>query len=243
MTEFKDFFFKRIINKRNFTYRLILDAFAPYLTDGKRVLDIGCGAGTLSFYIGSHGNYVKGVDISSKAIRACEISAKDLGIGKNVSFQVADFLKINISERFDVILCSEVLEHLVDDRLAAKKIFSNLKNDGVALISVPSKRAPLFRLGLIKGFDRQVGHLRRYTLEELVILLKEQGLRILETRKTQGILRNFLFYNFLGALPLRFANRFWIISDILTFFDNITLRLFGESQIIVVAQKPEEEEK
>jgi len=75
-------------------------------------------------------------------------------------------------------------------------------------------------------------------MEELTGLLKDAGLKIIETRKTQGIFRNFLFYNRLGNLPLRLANRFWIVSDIFTFIDNITLKLFGESQLIVVAQKP-----
>ena len=75
-------------------------------------------------------------------------------------------------------------------------------------------------------------------MEELTGLLKNAGLKIIETRKTEGIFRNFLFYNRLGRLPLKFANRFWIISDIFTSIDNITLKLLGESQLIVVAQKP-----
>ena len=75
-------------------------------------------------------------------------------------------------------------------------------------------------------------------MEELTGLLRDAGLKIIETRKTEGIFRNFLFYNRLGRLPLRLANRFWIVSDVFTFIDNITLKLFGESQLIVVAQKP-----
>jgi len=234
---------KRIIERKNFTYRLILDFLEPYLIDRKRILDIGCGVGTLSFYIASRGNDVKGIDISHGAIAACKLNAKGLGLEKNVNFQAVDFLKTEINGGFDLILCSEVLEHLINEQLAIKKIFGNLRNGGILMVSVPSRNAPLFRLGFMKKFDKKVGHLRRYDVSQLLDLFKKNNFEILEVKGTEGIFRNFLFYNWLGALPLRFANRFAIISDIFTFFDNITLRLFGESQIIVVAQKPGKEEK
>ena len=228
---------KRIIGKKNFTYRLILDILEPNLGDEKKVLDVGCGAGTLSFYMASKGNYVKGIDISSGVIKACKLTAKVLGLEENTNFQTEDFSKKKIDERFDLVICSEVLEHIKNDKLAVKKLFNFLKSEGILLLSVPSQNAPLFRLGLIKEFDKEVGHLRRYNLNGLVNLLREPGFRILETRKSEGILRNSLFVSRFGSQIVRVANRFEVISDILTFLDNITLKLFGESQIIVVAQK------
>lgn len=234
---------KRVIHQKNFTYRLILSVLEPYLVDEKRILDIGCGAGTLSFYMASKGNNVVGIDISSRVISVCKLNAKNLNLEKNVNFKVVDFLKARIDKHFDLVLCSEVLEHLVDDHLALQKIFDNLKQSGLVFISAPSRNAPLLRLGFLRKFDEKVGHLRRYGLNQIVDLLRNQKFKILEARKTEGILRNFLFVSRLGSPMVRVANRFSIVSDIFTFFDNITLRLFGESQIIVVAQKPEKEER
>jgi len=234
---------KRVINRRNFTYRLLLQIIGSQLVSKRRVLDIGCGAGTLSLYLASKGVHATGVDISTRAIEACEITAKRLRLEKNADFKVLDFSKKSIKGKFDLVLCLELLEHLEDDKVASKKIYENLGDNGVAIISTPTKSAPLYRLGLTKREDKRSGHLRRYTMEELTGLLKDEGFRIVETRKTEGVFRNFLFYNRLGLLPLKFANRFTIISDLFTFIDNITLKLFGESQIIVVAQKPGKEKK
>jgi 2-polyprenyl-3-methyl-5-hydroxy-6-metoxy-1,4-benzoquinol methylase len=230
-------FQRKLIGRKNFTYCLILNTLEPYLGNKQKVLDIGCGAGTLSFYIANKGNFVMGVDISSRAIKICNITAKKLGLGKAIVFEVGDFLKSKIRERVDLILCCEVLEHLVDDKIAIKKIFNDLKDGGILFITVPSKNAPLLRLGALKRFDRNVGHLRRYSKEQLIILLEDAGFSILKIKKTEGVLRNYLFINWTGNQIVRFANRFGIVADVLTFLDNITLKLFGESQIIVVAKK------
>jgi 2-polyprenyl-3-methyl-5-hydroxy-6-metoxy-1,4-benzoquinol methylase len=236
-------FQKKVIERKNFTYRLIIDILDLYLVNSQKVLDIGCGVGTLSFYIASKGNYVKGIDISLRAIEACKITAKELGLIENTNFSVTDFSKETLEGKSDLVICSEVLEHLRDDKLAVRKVFNILKEDGKVLISVPSKNSPLFRLGLTKKFDERVGHLRRYNRDEMSCLLKKTGFEILKVKEVEGVLRNSLFVFTHGSIFVRIANRFTIVSDILTFLDNITLKLFGESQIIVVAQKPRKERK
>lgn len=225
---------KRIVDKNNFTYRIIFDVLNKYFKGGKKILDIGCGAGTICLYLGSKGNNVCGIDISQNAIISCNESAKFLGL-KNVSFERMDFPNKVPEGKFDYILCSEVLEHLENDDLALKKVFSLLNNNGIAIISTPSKNAPLYRLGLAKEFDQRVGHLRRYTLEELVEMCKKKGFHILETKKTEGVIRNFLFLNPIAGKLVRFIKFF--VSDVVTFLDNIFLKLFGESQIFVIVKK------
>ncbi len=226
---------KRIINERNFTYRIIFSVVNKYLKGKKKILDIGCGAGTISLYLANIGNEVLGIDISQNAINSCNESAKFLGF-RNINFERITFPDKVPSGQFDYIICSEVLEHLENDDLALKKIYALLKPEGVAVISTPSKNAPLYKLGFAKKFDERVGHLRRYTLQELVSKCKKNNFSILETKKTEGILRNFLFLNPLVGKLVRFIKFF--ISDIVTFFDNISLKLFGESQIFVVVKKP-----
>ena len=46
---------KSVINRKNFTYRLLLQTIEPQLVSKRRVLDVGCGAGTLSLYLASKG--------------------------------------------------------------------------------------------------------------------------------------------------------------------------------------------
>src|SRR3989344_4090379 len=175
-----------IIKKNNFTYRIIIDVINKYVKNGNSILDIGCGAGTLSFYLASKGYSVHGIDISKKAIKACVQSARLLGLN-NVSFKVKNFPDESLNKKFDFIICTEVLEHLEDDRKALSKIFLSLNKGGIAILSTPSKNAPLFRIGYAKEFDEKVGHLRRYYLRELVDRCNRQGFLVLEAKKTEGI--------------------------------------------------------
>lgn len=233
---------RNIVRRKNFTYRLIIEALEPYLNSGKKVLDIGCGSGTLSFYMAEKGIDVVAIDISAKAIETCRDSAKFLGLQKNIHFRIGDFLKSKIPKDFDLILITEVLEHLKGEGFAVEKLFKSLKIGGVVLVSVPSTNTALLKMGftnLIKDFDNRVGHLRRYTVTKIATLLQKKGFEIIEIKKREGPLRNFLFISKWGGLIIRVANKFTTISDILTFLDDVSLKCFGESQIITVARKPE----
>lgn len=226
---------RAVIKRNNFTYRIIFDVLTKYIKKDDTILDIGCGAGTVSLYFANQGHSVYGIDISKRAIDASIQSSKVLNIDK-VMFKVMDFPEEIPAKSFDVVILCEVLEHLKDDEDALGKVFRLLKKGGIAVVSVPSKNAPLFKMGYTREFDRRVGHLRRYNLKELVKICEEKGFTILETRKTEGIIRNFLFVNPVAGNLIRFVKFF--ISDLVTILDNITIPLFGESNIFIVAKKP-----
>lgn len=225
----------KVIIKNNFTYKTTLNIIDRFIHSKKNILDIGSGAGTLCLYYASKGYEVVGIDVSEKAIYSANKSAKHLGI-ENAKFFKMNFPKETPEERYDFIIFTEVIEHLEDDHLALHKIFSLLKTNGIAVISTPSKNAPLFRLGLAVEFDRNVGHLRRYTLEELTSKCKKQGFKVLETKKTEGIIRNFLYLNPLAGKAIKFIKYFLV--DFILYIDWLSMKLFGESNIFVVIQKP-----
>lgn len=226
----------KIICGKNFTYRILLSVINSYLKSEMKVLDIGCGAGTLDFYLANKGYQVTGVDISETAIRSCRETAKNLGI-KNADFKVLDFPDETPEGKYDAVLFFEVIEHLADDNKALKRIYSLLKPGGILFLSTPSKNAPLYKLGLTKRFDKEVGHLRRYSDQGLSSMLKESGFKITELKKTEGILRNFLFVNPIAGKFIRFIKFF--LSDLVTFIDNLTIPISGESNYIIVAKKVE----
>jgi len=227
---------KKIIDSGNFTYRIILKVISKFLDSPKKILDIGCGVGSLSLYLASKGHRVYGIEISSNAIKSCLESAKKLSLENNTHFKIMDFPSKIPNEKFDFILLIEVIEHLKDDSLALGKVYSLLKKGGTAIISMPSKNAPLFKLGLAHEFDLKVGHLRRYTVNELVDKCESVGFKILETKKTEGVVRNFLFLNPIASKFIRFIKFF--IADFVTFIDEISLKIFGESDIFVIVKKP-----
>lgn len=226
---------KHIVNESNFTYRIILEILNKYIKDNDDILDVGCGAGVISFYFASKGHKVYGIDISERAIDSCINSLKILKL-KTASFSVMDFPSRIPNKTFDVVIMCEVLEHLEDDDKAFKQIFALLKKGGIAIISTPSKNAPLFRIGYVNNFDKKVGHLRRYNLNELIRKSNKYGFIILETGKTEGIIRNFLFVNPIAGKLVRYIKFF--VSDLITFVDNLVIALLGESNMFIIVKKP-----
>jgi len=225
----------KIIKDSNFTYRLLISVINKYLKNSnQKILDIGCGAGTLSLYLANKGHSTLGLDISSKAIEECLKSKKALGLN-NVAFRTLDFLTMKTKNRYDTVLFTEVIEHLEDDSKALRSIHKLLKPSGIMILSTPSDTAPLHKLGITKKFDEEVGHLRRYSLGEIQGMVRKSGFKIIETKKTEGILRNFLFIDPMAGKLIRFIKYF--ISDIVTLADNSTVPLFGYSNIIIVARK------
>jgi len=104
-----------------------------------KVLDIGCGNGNISIYLGSLGFNVLGVDISDKAVD----KAMRLNTLENVSFKVmsAEDL-IATGPSYDAVICSEVLEHLEDPGRLLKVINILLKPEGKLIVTVPNGFGP-----------------------------------------------------------------------------------------------------
>lgn len=226
---------EKVISEKNFTYKNLIQIVNKYLGNKDRLIDIGCGVGTLDFYLARKGKKVFGIDISKNAIKHASETAELLNLKDGLKFQVVDFPSQKIKDKFELVIATEVLEHMEDDKKALTTINNLLEEGGLLIVSCPSQNAPLYKLGLLNNFDKRVGHLRRYNPEDLSRLLEREGFNILEIRKTEGILRNFFFTNLIASKFIKFAK--WVISDLLTFFDNLTIPIFGESQIYIVASK------
>ncbi|MBM3476687.1 MAG: class I SAM-dependent methyltransferase [Armatimonadetes bacterium] len=233
----------RVPRRSDLTYCHLLPVLDRYLASGHRVLDIGCGAGAVSLYAADRGAEVLGIDISENAVASCRESARRLGLDGRAEFRALDFPSVVPPGPFGMVVCFEVLEHLPNDREAVGMIRGLLAPGGVALFSVPSARAPVHRLRMrLRGrdaFDIEAGHLRRYTAGELAALLTEEGLAMLEVRRTEGLLRNALYVTATGRFLLRFVRSF--VKGIVTVVDNASVGLFGESQIIVATRRQADE--
>jgi SAM-dependent methyltransferase len=223
-----------LIKKNNFTYRKILELSERYINKKTEVLDIGCGAGTICFYLANKVKKITGVDISERAINTCKKSSTVLHI-KNVEFRTMNFPVELPSGRYDLIILSEVIEHIENDDIAIKNIAKLLRRNGIVLITTPSKNAPLYRMGLLHKFDKSVGHLRRYNMDEIQRICRRNGLKVIYAEKTEGILRNFLYTNPIAGKSIKFIKFF--LSDIITWIDNKTIKIFGESNLYILAQK------
>ena len=128
------------VNRRHETiFKYLLD-FG--LKKDSKVLEIGCGIGTLSGliinYLSEEGQFV-GIDISDKSI---EIAKNTYSKFKNVEFKTFDVTENNLATYFDIVILPDVLEHIPLE--LHDKLFYNLSKiilpQGVLLINIPHAR-------------------------------------------------------------------------------------------------------
>jgi len=105
---------------------------------GAKVLDVGCGNGNNSRQMASLGFDVLGIDVSAKTID----TARRLNTYKNLRFENIPAEELDIIDKFDAIICSEVIEHLHVPQPVVRTLAKLLKPDGVLLVTVPNGYGP-----------------------------------------------------------------------------------------------------
>lgn len=153
-----------------------IDIALKLLESGDKLLDIGCGDGTLGYYAKTKYKEVYGVDISEKALDI----AKNRGV---ITFKV-DLNKDRLpfpDDYFDAVTCLDVLEHVIDPRILIKEIRRVLKRRGILIISTPNIRYWKYILTLVlrgkfpkTSTDTELwdgGHLHYFTFKDVEDLL------------------------------------------------------------------------
>ena len=97
---------------------------------------------------------------------------------------------------FSQVICSEVLEHLPEDRPALREIASVMKPGGSLILTFPHRRS-YFAVD-----DRFVNHFRRYELNEMEANLKKAGLETVEVRKVLGPLEKITMLSVISLISL-----------------------------------------
>ncbi len=105
------------------------------LKPNQKVLDIGCGWGTLALDIAKKTQCeVVGITLSENQLKHAKQKAKEMNLENQVEFRLADYRQLN--EKFDRVVSVGMFEH-VGRKFYNKyfnKVFSFLNEDGVALI-------------------------------------------------------------------------------------------------------------
>lgn len=179
-----------------------------------KVLDVGCGNGNISRYIGSKGHDVLGIDISEATI--CKaISLTDM---PNVRFKnIAAEELIAASEIFDLVICSEVIEHLDTPSIVVEALSVLINKNGILIVTVPNgfgprelfitkplqwmkSKAP-FVYGAVNSFKKALGfsgatvqsdaenltHVQFFTKRSLISLISQNGLKLVQFRPSNFI--------------------------------------------------------
>jgi glycosyltransferase involved in cell wall biosynthesis len=150
--------------------RWMAERIGPYV--GHRVMEVGAGIGTLAQQLLPRDHYV-----------AAEMSRLHLEVLRNMSLE-RPYLEVTwldaqkeacfapYAGKLDTILCINVLEHIPDAPAALRNFQQTLQPGGTAVILVPQGQS------LYGSIDEAVGHVRRYSRQELRSALEDVGFRV-----------------------------------------------------------------
>ena len=223
-------------------WRIIAAEVRRRLSGGRQdplIVDFGCGSGALLMQVRQSIPEARllGVDVEPLALANAEkrlpqavFHPADLETGSCPALEDHD-------GKADIILCSEVLEHLEKPANALQLAGRLLSPGGAFIVTVPS--------GSMTDFDRAIGHRRHYSLRELEQLLDENGFHV-----ARGYRWGFPFHTFFRIgmqLAPRAVDRFSdrrlsrverLILNLLNalFWLNVRSRRVGR-QLVAVAQR------
>ncbi|MBU2856622.1 class I SAM-dependent methyltransferase [Acidithiobacillus ferrooxidans] len=201
-----------------------------------RILDIGCGSGGNASLLQDR--------CSSSEIVGVTYSAKEAEIARSYMSHVwvldleGDLPTELLSQRFDVLICSHILEHLRDPAFILARLVTMLREGGQVLIAVPNVLSWRMRVQFLFGnFEYQSGgvlddtHLRFFTYNTADSLLSQSPDLYLEYKGVSG------------GVPLWLLRRYLLSGKWCRYIDHYGCRkwpnLFG-NQILISAIKSKE---
>lgn len=146
---------------------------------GKRVLEVGCGIGTMTkLLLGKGETSVVGIDIEEEYVeRVRQRFGEDHGRFEAFHADIArPNLSIPCGSGSDAVVCLNVLEHIADDRQALANMAKLLEVGGRLILYVP---AHPFLYG---SLDRHLLHYRRYSRQGILDLLSQSGFKPIYSR-------------------------------------------------------------
>lgn len=149
---------------------------------GARVLEVGCGIGTMSRPLADVADFVVGIEPNANCVgrvrQAMQGNSKFTLLVRHIEeCDPAEFVR----HRFDTVVCVNVLEHIADDGAALRAFRESVAPGGRVLVWVPAVPAAYGPL------DAELGHHRRYSKASLHRLFEVAGLELLALRYTNPV--------------------------------------------------------
>ena len=194
----------------------------------QRVLDLGCGDGYLSYLMAKLGHQVTSpIDLSQNRLDKFKEIASEFGIEQKIGNVKATDLP---DQSFDLIVSSEVLEHITGYDDVLREAHRLLKTGGWFIVSVPHDE-PLKQFvcpHCLKPFFRD-GHVNRFNRHNLPQALQSHGFEVSKIR----VLRSKILNQFQYHLKLKYGL-------LVKFIDRILSGLLPKYTfyLLIVARKP-----
>jgi 2-polyprenyl-6-hydroxyphenyl methylase/3-demethylubiquinone-9 3-methyltransferase len=119
------------------------DNFEPF--KGLRVLDIGCGGGLLTEPMARLGANITGIDASEKNISVAK--ARQAKTGLTIDYRAGRVEEL--TEKFDIILNMEVVEHVADQQLFLESCAQLLNPNGLMFVASINRTPKSFAFAIV----------------------------------------------------------------------------------------------
>jgi SAM-dependent methyltransferase len=188
-------------------YARVPARFGPEVAFGTKVLDAGCGNGMLAYRAWQRGAEVLGISIKQKEVDGCRAMFNQ---GHSIPESALRFENLNVytlsgsTPQFDTVICTEVLEHIGDDRGVCARFFELLKPGGCLHVTSPNAEHPYNRSFPLDREERG-GHVRPgYTRDTYHALFEPLGFTVEEVSGLGGPIRQ-AFNSRIKATQARFG--------------------------------------
>jgi 2-polyprenyl-3-methyl-5-hydroxy-6-metoxy-1,4-benzoquinol methylase len=170
-------------------FRLIERSAMP--GKGDRVLDAGCGSGTISRFLANYAGNVTGIDSNPSAIDYATGAFR----APNLQFHLGQFDELKRDKPFDKIYCIEVIEHLYEHQVAdVLELFYKITTPGGQLfLTTPNYRStwPLIewlldRFALVAQLD-EAQHVTHFNKRKLKSICERTGWEVCHIGTFNGL--------------------------------------------------------
>lgn len=202
------------------------------------ILDIGCGDGTLFYFLKKAfpNSILAGVDGSKEGIELAQTYLLKHSIS-NVELKAIDFNKLyTISDRYDVVVVLDVIEHLQEPSQFLANVYDQLKDNGHLLLSTPVR---------LREFPKDKDHYKEFFPDEFKKLVEHAGYEVIKQIQIVPIFYLIRYFNpirlFIGKSKLykkfyNFLNIFFEYNVFLKGAPSASYELY-ETQFIFAKKK------
>jgi 2-polyprenyl-3-methyl-5-hydroxy-6-metoxy-1,4-benzoquinol methylase len=220
----------------------------PRTMNNEKLLDVGCGSGAFSIGASLRGYNATGLTWDSRDQHVA-VERAQFSNAKNCTFEVMDVRQLgeNTSHKniYDVLICMENIEHIINDNKLVQDMFHCLKPGGRLLLSTPYfLNIPISKSDTGPFQKVEDGsHMRKgYTSNMLIELCSNAGLNVEEISYCSGYLSQRItgLYRILCSINPLFAWAFILPFRILPpMFDKLINKIFKypDYSICLVATK------
>jgi 2-polyprenyl-6-hydroxyphenyl methylase/3-demethylubiquinone-9 3-methyltransferase len=112
------------------------------------ILDVGCGGGIVSEPLAKLGAKITGIDPAEENIEAAKLHAEKSGLSINYRSTTVEALA-DTGEKFDMVIASEVVEHVADLDLFVQRAAEMVRPGGLMIVTTINRTLKSFALAIV----------------------------------------------------------------------------------------------